>query len=122
MIRKCAEAFRDVPAHVEVRNQARVHLWYPAKFGILCEPFRNCEDGIDSFAMTTCCVGTRRVGGAFRTYAPHGFGDLFNMVLRPNPVRPLRAIYEEKGRRWSASWPKLRVLPWPSDSIWASGP
>ncbi|MEO5823461.1 MAG: nucleotidyltransferase family protein [Vicinamibacteraceae bacterium] len=114
VIRRCAEAFGDLGVQVEVRNQARVHLWYPDRFGVLVEPFRTCEDGVDAFAMTTCCVATRRVEGRLRTYAPHGFADLFNLVLRPNPVRAPRAVYEEKARRWSAIWPDLQVLPWPS--------
>ena len=115
VIRRCADAFADVAAPIEVRNQARVHLWYPDRFGVVVEPFRSCEDGIDAFAMTTCCVGTRIVDGQWRTYAPHGFADVFNLVLRPNPVRAPRAVYEEKARRWSAVWPDLKVLPWPAD-------
>lgn len=113
-IRRGAAAFGDLGVPVEIRNQARVHLWYPEKFGFPCDPFRTCEDGIDSFAMTTCCVATRRVAGALRTYAPHGFSDLFNLVLRPNPVRAPRAVYEEKARRWMAAWPGLRAMPWPA--------
>ena len=115
VIRVCAEVFGDLGVPVEVRNQARVHLWYPDRFGVTVEPFRTCEDGIDSFAMTTCCVATRRVEGVWRTYAPHGFADLYNLVLRPNPVRATRAVYEAKAGRWQGLWPDLQVLPWPSD-------
>jgi hypothetical protein len=115
VIRQCADAFRDLGVPVEVRNQARVHLWYPDRFGVTVAPFRTCEDGIDAFAMTTCCVATRRIDGGLRTYAPHGFSDLYNLVLRPNPVRATRAVYEAKARRWLAVWPDLEVLPWPSD-------
>ena len=34
VIRRCAAAFADLDADVQVRNQARVHLWYPEKFGV----------------------------------------------------------------------------------------
>ena len=115
VIRRCAEAFGDLGVPVEVRNQARVHLWYPHRFGVMVEPFRTCEDGVDAFAMTTCCVATRRVDGRLRTYAPHGFADLYNLVLRPNTVRATQAVYEEKARRWLSLWPDLQVLPWPSE-------
>jgi uncharacterized protein len=115
VIRHCAEAFGDLGAPVEVRNQARVHLWYPDRFGVAVDPLRTCEDGIDTFAMTTCCVATRRVDGRLRTYAPHGFADLYNLVLRPNPVRASQAVYEKKARRWLSLWPDLQLLPWPSD-------
>jgi hypothetical protein len=115
-IQECARAFTAIPATVEVRNQARVHLWYPAKFGVPCDRFHTCEDGIDSFAVLTCSIRTRRVGTELRTYAPHGFGDLLDLVVRPNPTRPLRTIYEAKTRRWSEVWPSLRVIAWPSES------
>jgi uncharacterized protein len=103
VIRTCAGAFGNLGVPVEVRNQARVHLWYPDRFGVAVEPFRTCEDGVDSFAMTTCCVATRRIDGSLRTYAPHGFGDLFNLVLRPNPVRATQAVYEGEGQAVAVS-------------------
>src|SRR5437867_4238819 len=33
LIRRLAERFADLPLPVQVRNQARVHLWFPEKFG-----------------------------------------------------------------------------------------
>ncbi|WMM75088.1 nucleotidyltransferase family protein [Rhodococcus pyridinivorans] len=48
-----------------------------------------------------------------RVYAPHGFDDLFGMVLRPNPVLAPRNVYEAKARRWQVEWPRLVVEPWP---------
>jgi hypothetical protein len=114
VIRRCADAFADLGVVVEVRNQARVHLWYPDRFGVQVAPFATCEDGVDAFAMTTCCVAMRQEAAAPRIYAPYGFGDLFNLTLRPNPVRAPRAVYEEKARRWMAIWPSLRAMPWPT--------
>jgi len=113
VIRACAERFWDLPADVEVRNQARVHLWYPAKFGIECEPFLSSEEGIDSFPAAMSCLGVRRVDGRLQTYAPHGFSDLFDFIVRPNPVRAPREVYEAKTARWAGVWPRLRVFPWP---------
>ena len=76
VIRRCADAFGDLGVVVEVRNQARVHLWYPDRFGVQVAPFATCEDGVDAFAMTTCCVAMRHDPHGLRTYAPHGFSDL----------------------------------------------
>jgi hypothetical protein len=36
MIAGAVAVFADLPLPVEVRNQARVHLWYPQKFGRSC--------------------------------------------------------------------------------------
>ena len=38
VIRAVAERLGDVGAPVEVRNQARVHLWYPGKHGLPYPP------------------------------------------------------------------------------------
>jgi hypothetical protein len=104
--------FGDLP--VEIRNEARVHLWYEAKFGVPCPPYTSTEAAIDSFASTTCCVGVRVSHGSWEVYAPHGLADVFDLVVRPNPVLAPREVYEAKTRRWQEQWPELTVLPWPS--------
>ena len=109
--------FAGVPAEVEIRNEARVHLWYEQKFGVTCQPYSSTEAAIDSFAATTCCVGVRvEPGGRWRVYAPHGLSDVFNLVVRPNPVQAPRHVYEKKTDRWRRQWPALTVLPWPTGS------
>ncbi|MCR3751543.1 nucleotidyltransferase family protein [Lentzea californiensis] len=114
VIRAGRERFAGVPATVEIRNEARVHLWYEEKFGVPCPPHDSTEAAIDSFAATTCCVGIRsEPDGRWRVYAPHGLADVFNLVVRPNPVVAPRHVYETKTSRWRAQWPTLTVLPWP---------
>jgi len=108
-----AGTFDDLPAPVEIRNEARVHLWYEDHFGVPCPPYPSTEAAIDSFAATTCCLGIRLVGDRWRIYAPHGLADVFNLVVRPNPVLAPQAVYETKAARWREQWPELTVLPWP---------
>ncbi len=101
-------AFGDLPVAVEIRNEARVHLWYEDHFGVPCAPYTSTEAPIDSFAATTCCLGVRLNGeGGWRIYAPHGVADVFNLVVRPNPVLAPRSVYETKTRRWLEQWPEL---------------
>ncbi|HEV7932190.1 MAG TPA: nucleotidyltransferase family protein [Actinomadura sp.] len=74
------------------------------------------EAAVDAFPTTTCCLGVRcRTGQRWRVYAPHGLTDVFNLVVRPNPVLAPRSVYEAKTTRWRRQWPELTVLPW-SDS------
>ncbi|MGA4999517.1 nucleotidyltransferase family protein [Streptomyces arboris] len=114
VIKMGQEVFAGLPAEVEIRNEARVHLWYEEKFGVPCRPYDSTEAAIDSFAATTCCLGVRlEPGGGWRVYAPHGISDVFNLVVRPNPVLAPREVYEAKAARWRDEWPELTVLPWP---------
>ncbi|TLQ46170.1 nucleotidyltransferase family protein [Streptomyces marianii] len=118
VIKAGREVFAGLPAEVEIRNEARVHLWYQDKFGVSCPPYESAEAAIDSFAATTCCLGVRvEADGQWRVYAPHGLSDMFNLVVRPNPVLAPRAVYETKAARWREQWPELTVLDWPSMSV-----
>jgi hypothetical protein len=114
VIEAARHAFADLSADVEIRNEARVHLWYEHKFGVACPPYESTEAAIDSFAATTCCLGVRlETDGQWRIYAPHGLSDIFNLVVRPNPVLAPQDVYETKTARWRRQWPELTVLDWP---------
>ena len=113
VIRRCAAAFADLDAEVEVRNQARVHLWYEDHFGVPCPPLTSSAAAVDRYAAHACRVAVRLSAGHYEVYAPSGFADLFGFVLRPHPVVAPRSVYEAKAARWAALWPRLRVLPWP---------
>lgn len=114
VIRDGHEVFAGLPAPVQIRNQARVHLWYEEKFGVPCPPHTSAEAAISTFEATTACLGVRaEPGGRWRIYAPHGFSDVFSLIVRPNPVLATREVYQAKTLRWRRQWPRLTVLPWP---------
>jgi uncharacterized protein len=117
VIRRGVDLFADVPVPVEIRNEARVHLWYGGKFGTAAPPpFRSAAEPIAGFAAVCCCYGvTTGPDGGVRVHAPYGFDDLFALVVRPNPDSPApRHLYEAKAARWQRQWPELTVLPWES--------
>ena len=108
------EVFVGLPAPVQIRNQARVHLWYEQKFGVPCPPHRSTEAAIDTYESTTASLGVRvEPSGHWRIYAPYGFADVFNLVVRPNPILATRDVYQAKAARWRRQWPGLTVVPWP---------
>jgi hypothetical protein len=115
VIKRAAVAFAGCGGEVEVRNEARVHLWYEDHFGVPCDPYENSEAAIDSFAASACSVGIRLRDGRPHVYAPYGLDDMFDFVLRPNPAIAPRATYETKAARWLELWPRLTVLEWPVD-------
>jgi hypothetical protein len=115
VIRRCAEAFGDLAVDVEVRNQARVHLWYEDHFGVPYAPLRSSAEAVDRYAAHACRVAMRTSDGTLAVYAPSGFDDLFAFVVRPNPVVAPRHVYETKSARWKRLWPRLTVIPWPAN-------
>ena len=101
VIRRGAELFADLAVPVEIRNEARVHLWYADRFGAAAPaPFADCRDAIGSFAAVCCSYGVTVDGGGLRVHAPFGYADLFGMVVRPKPASPApRHVYEGKAAR-----------------------
>jgi len=110
------ERFAHLPLELDVKNEARVHLWYAQAFGYDIAPYRSVEDAIATFPTTATAVGIRKEGSGYRVYAPFGLADLHSLTLRPNKRQITREIYEAKLRRWCALWPKLRVVPWDEGS------
>ncbi len=114
IIKRATPLFADNPP-VEIRNQARVHLWFEQHFGTPCPPFANSRDAIDRFACRTHCVGLRlEADDSFTLYAPFGLDDIFSFRLTPNPDQDNRKTHETKAARQKAIWPELEVIPWPA--------
>lgn len=104
--------FNELPVRIDVKNEARVHLWYGAKFGYQIRPYTSTEDAIGSFPTTATALGVRPDATGLSICAPFGLSDLFNLVVRPNKRQITRAIYETKVRRWKDLWPHLKFFAW----------
>ena len=96
---------------IEVRNQARVHFWYPEKHGLPYPALQSSTQGIDRFLTKNTQVGIRRSHGGHDVYAPNGFDDIADLIVRPNPGPNFSAAsYEAKAARWKTLWPEITVL------------
>jgi hypothetical protein len=112
VIRKLQGRLANLGVKVEVRNQARVHLWYPQKHRLPYPALLASADGIGRFLTKTTQVGIRRTRHGYDVYAPNGFDDIAGMIVRPNPGPNFSAAnYEAKARRWKMLWPEITVLP-----------
>ena len=112
VIRRAAAAFepplRDL---VEVRNQARVHVWFEGKFGEAYAPLSSSAEALERFVSPINAVGVRLEPDDHLTIAaPFGLEDLFAMRLRPNPIRKTRG-FERTAAGLKARWPELSVEP-----------
>lgn len=113
VIRRTQTYFADSQIPVEVRNQARVHLWFPEKFGLAYPELTCTADMLLYFATRTHAVAARIESGEIVIFAPFGLDDMFSFRLTPNPALRNRATHESKAARAMAIWPELRFEPWP---------
>ena len=104
--------FAHLPAKLDVKNQARVHLWYEQRFGRPILPYSSSAAAIATFPATATSLGVRMAAGRFEVCAPFGVTDLFSLIVRANPRLVTRAVYEAKAARWQSLWPALTVIPW----------
>ena len=115
-ILKATATFADLPVKIQIRNQARVPLWYERKFGIAFPPVAKASDGIDRFLCRTVAVGIKRDENDFSIHAPFGLDLLLEGKLVPNTFLPLPRVYADKAARWLDVWPELAMVPWPNVS------
>lgn len=97
----------------EVTNQAGVHRWYHDVFGYRVEPLTSTLDAVGTWPDTASSVAVRlEDDDSLTIMAPCGLDDLFGMIMRRNPRRVTRAIYEERlaRRPLLASWPSVRII------------
>jgi len=110
-IKRAAAAYPpDLSPLVEVRNQARVHLWFEAHFGEAYAPLSCADEAISRFVSPAYAVGVRlERDGRLDVVAPFGLDDLFAMTLRPNPDRPLAKGWASISRGVLTRWPELVI-------------
>ena len=88
VIKAASAAFAPpLDALVEVRNQARVHLWFADRFGGEdYPPLSTTDEALSRFLCPAFSVGVRfEADDAISIAAPFGLEDVFAMRLRPKP-------------------------------------
>lgn len=106
---------KDLNVSLDIKNQARVHLWFENKFGYSIKPSESVEDAISKWGSTVTCIGVRLKNNELTIFAPYGLNDLFSLIIRPNKENFIKKGYEEKTRKWKQNWPKLTIIPWDND-------
>jgi len=112
VIKRVAAAF-DEPfrSQVEVRNQARVHLWFADRFGEPYDALTGTDEALARFVAPAFAVGVRlEADDTISIAAPFGLEDVFSMTLRPNPGRPLAKGWCKAVDSARARWPELGVI------------
>jgi hypothetical protein len=94
---------------VEVKNQARVHLWYEEHFGHAYPKLASARDGIDRFLVPATCVGVRPAAEGHEVHAPNGLAILYAGLLTPNPLTPHLPLFRAKADSYRRRWEWLQV-------------
>ena len=110
VIRRVAAAFAPpLRELVEVRNQARVHLWFEGKFGEPYAPLTSTAEALGRFTTVAFAVGVRlERDDRLTIVAPFGLDDLFALRLTPNPSRRTEG-FARTAASATARWPELTV-------------
>ncbi len=108
VIRRAERLFEDLGVNVEVKNQARVHLWYGQRFGRPYPQLHTSKQGVDRYLVAGTCIGLEIASG--EVYAPYGLADVEQGILRINPVHAEPELFAKKARSYQARWPWLRIV------------
>ncbi len=110
VIHRAAAAFEPpLRDKIEVRNQARVHLWFEDHYGEAYAPLSCSAEALSRFTAPLFAVGVRlEANGRLHVEAPFGLDDLFGLRLRPNPSHATDG-FESTARRTTSSWPEVRI-------------
>lgn len=112
IIQACAKAFADLDADIEVRNQARVHLWFKDHFGLDYAPLSNAAEALERYMCPCNAVAIEPDADDLVIHAPFGFDDVFGFVVRPrgDGTQIPAASYKKKTNRMKSLWPELNIV------------
>lgn len=107
LLKRCPEFEWDVC------NQANVHHWYAKIHANQVPPLSSLEEAIATWPEFATCVAVYLDShDSLHIIAPYGLDDLFNMIVRRNPLRVDPLIFRERLRRkqFCNYWPKVTIL------------
>lgn len=103
---------KDVDVEVDIKNQARVYIWYNEKYGTNREKYTCVEDAIASWGATVTCIGVRFENGKLKVHCPYGLNDIFSMTIRPVKKEFEKDNYEARANKWKEKWERLTIIEW----------
>jgi uncharacterized protein len=112
-LKTLSRKLKHIPFNLDIKNQARIHLWHKDKFGYQILPVTSIEDAIDRWPTTSTSIGLRIDRNKnIEIIAPFGLDDLFSGIVRANKRQITSEIYNRKVQKWIKKWPNLKIIPW----------
>ena len=109
-IRRVRDALADLAVEIDVKNQARVHLWYENRFGMPTAPLHSALDGVAMFPVRGTCLALKPGADGPVLQAPYGTAELAAGLLADNPNCPDRTAFRAKAESYRARWPWLWIV------------
>lgn len=99
----------DLLPLIEVRNQARVHIWFSEKFGGDYPALTHTDEALGRYLCYSDAVAVRlEAEDKISVAAPFGLDDIFTMTMRPNPGRGTTDNRAAKVASIQARWPDVK--------------
>ena len=111
VIKQVAAAFEPpLREMVEVRNQARVHVWFADHFNEPYDPLTSSAEALTRFVSPLFAVSARlEADDSLTIQAPFGLDDLFARRMRYNPNRR-SPNFDAIAARAKTRWPELEII------------
>jgi hypothetical protein len=113
IIESLSPKLNHIPLVPDIKNQARVHLWYKIKFGSEITPLTSLKDAVEHWPATANSIAIRLDEfNNSEIIAPFGLDDLFSGIIRANKRQVSAGVFYKKARKWHEKWPDLQIIPW----------
>lgn len=110
---KITEHFKELNYKFDVKNEARMHLWYKEKLNKNINQYINSEDAIDHWIATVHSIGITKENDNIKVYAPYGLSDIFSRTIRPIKHKDnSKEIYDKKVASWKERFENLNIIEW----------
>ena len=112
IIKEVEEKLNGIDAKFDIKNEARVHIWYSEKYHTKKEAYTSVENAVSRWGTTVTCVGVRLEKDKLKVFAPYGLNDIFNMIIKPVKCDSTKEQYDARCKKWKEKWPKLEIVSW----------
>ena len=102
----------DINVNLDIKNQARVHLWSLKSLGRQIKQIYSLESAIRGWGPTITCIGVKFKNNDLEIFAPYGLNDLFGLKIVPLKENIPKEVYLNKTKKWKEKWPLLNIYEW----------
>lgn len=105
--------FEESGYEIDVKNEARVHLWYETHFGYPIEAYQSTEEAISTWPTTASSIGVFLDGDDnLQIFAPYGMNEMFAGIVKANKVLITEEVFRNKAKKWQNKWSDLKIIEW----------